>query len=209
MGRSVIVIGGGGHAKVVIEALRAGAVEILGVTDDNPDRLDVAISGVPILGTDAEIGNHPTESVDLVIGIGSPLSLRRDVFDKYRGRGYRFPTVIHPAAIIASGTEIGDGTQIMAGSVVQPGTTIGVNVIVNTRASVDHDCRIGDHAHVAPGAVLCGGVTVGTGAHVGAGSTVNENVEIGAESVVASGAVVIGAVAAGRTVAGVPAEETK
>lgn len=209
MDRPIIIIGGGGHAKVVIEALHAGAVKILGMTDADPEKLGGAVSGVPILGTDAEITNHPPETVDLVIGIGAPLKLRRGVFERYRAQGYRFPPVIHPAAVIASGTGFGDGSQIMAGSVVQPGTTIGANVIVNTLASVDHDCRIGDHAHVAPGAVLCGSVTVGAGTLVGAGSIVNENVEIGADCVVASGAVVVGTVEAGRTVAGVPAIEVK
>ena len=85
----------------------------------------------------------------------------------------------------------------MAGAIIQPGARIGRNVLVNTRAVVEHDCQIGDHCHIAPGAVLCGGVSVGEGAHVGAGAIVLGGVKLGAGSVVAAGAVVAKDVEAG------------
>jgi sugar O-acyltransferase (sialic acid O-acetyltransferase NeuD family) len=200
----IIVLGGKGHAKVVIDLLLLQGRQIIGYCDVDPDGQPVL--GVPRLGNDEMILTFAPEKVRLANGIGSirPSSLRVAVYERFAGKGYRFDQVIHPSAVVAFDVRLGDGVQIMARAVVQPGTLVGVNTIINTSASVDHDCVIGSHAHISPGAVLCGHVKVGDGTHVGAGATVIQGRSIGARSMVGAGSVVIENVAAEVTVAGVP-----
>lgn len=207
--RPVIVLGAGGHAKVVIAALKAAGVEIIGVTDPDSKTHGQSILGVPVLGGDELAMNRKQGEIALVNGVGStrPSPRRREVFERFKQAGYSFRAVVHPSAVVGEDTDICEGAQIMAGAVVQPGCQIGADAIVNTRASVDHDCVIGAHVHVAPGAVLGGGVTIGDGAHVGTGSTVIQNVSIGAGALVAAGAAVVADVAVGGQVTGVPARQ--
>ena len=191
MSRPVIVIGSGGHAKVVIAALQRSGAEILGITDPDRRRAHVRVMDVPVLGDDRVLEGYEADAVVLVNGVGCAGSSapRRRVFEDLRGKGFRFEVVIHPAAVVAADSEFGEGAQVMAGAVIQPGCRIGANAIVNTGAGIDHDCAIGDHAHIAPGAVLCGGVRVGAEAHVGAGATVIQNVTIPPGGLVRAGSV--------------------
>lgn len=208
MSDSVLILGAGGHAKVLVEALLADGAHIAGILDADPARVGDTVLGVPVIGVDGLAGEYPVETVRLVNGVGSigVPNLRRAIFDRFSGRGFAFATVVHPSAVVASDAELGEGAQVMAGAVLQPGCRIGRNVIVNTRVSVDHDCTIGDHTHLAPGVTLSGGVTVEAGCHVGTGAVVIQGVTIGAGSVVGAGAVVTKDVAAGVTVVGVPAK---
>lgn len=208
MSDAVLIVGGGGHAKVLVEALLANAAIIAGIMDADSALLGKQVLGVPVLGDDQLLDEYPTDAVRLVNGIGStglPVG-RRGIFERFTARGFGFATVVHPSAVIASDAELGEGAQVMAGAVLQPGCRIGANVIINTRASVDHDCIIGDHTHIAPGVTLSGGVSIGAGCHVGTGATVIQGITIGAGSVVGAGAVVTKDVAAGVTVVGVPAK---
>jgi len=202
----VIVIGGGGHAKVLASMLLLCGRQILGFVDLNPAA--PPLLGIKCLGDDAVVLLHPPGGVNLVNGVGSTGSTarRQEVYDRFTREGYNFATVIHPSAVIAPETQIEDGVQIMAGAVVQPGTRVGSNAIVNTGAVIDHDCVVGAHAHIAPGAVLSGGVHVHAGAHVGTGACVIQAVFIGAGSVIGAGAVVIKDVPPGVTAVGVPAQ---
>ncbi len=203
----VIVIGGGGHASVIIDALKAQRIPVLGFTDPDPDR--PRILGVPRIGSDKAILGYEPEQVRLANGVGSvrSSSLRRKLYEQFTEIGYRFLCVIHPSAVLAADVLLGDGCQIMAGAVVQTGTRIGSNSIVNTRASVDHHCEIAHHVHVAPGSTLCGNVKVADGVHIGAGATVLQNIVLASQSVVAAGAVVVRDIPPGVTVAGVPARQ--
>jgi UDP-perosamine 4-acetyltransferase len=206
----VIVLGAGGHAKVVIEALLRAGVTILGIADRDPARRGERILGIPVVGDDAAVLLHPADSVLLVNGLGSTAvsKARRELFLGMKGKGYSFFSAVHPSAVVATDALLMEGAQVMAGAIIQPGTRVGRNAIVNTGASVDHDCLIGDHVHVAPGATLSGGVTVGEGAHIGTGATVIQGISIGRDSLVAAGAVVVRNVPEGSTVKGVPAQVT-
>lgn len=201
----VIMVGGGDHARVVLSILLALKRVIIGYTTREPLRAEIL--GVPCLGDDGVIEEYPPDSVRLVNGVGSirPSAARRQIFERFQERGYSFTPVIHPSAIVTPDVEIGEGAQIMAGSVVQTATRIGPNCIINTRAAVDHDCIIAAHAHIAPGVVLAGRVAVGEGAHVGAGATVIQGVVIGRNALVGAGAVVVRDVPPGVTAIGVPA----
>jgi UDP-perosamine 4-acetyltransferase len=193
MSMPVIVLGAGGHAKVLINALQLCSVEILGITDPDPKLVGQDILGVPILGTDVELKNYSAEKIQLINGLGSvglPIARCR-LFDECKKLGFSLATVIHPSAVMANDVDLGEGTQIMAGVVLQPGVRLGDNVIINTSASVDHDCRIGNHAHIAPGATLSGDVHVGRGAHVGAGASVVQGVRVGDGSLVGAGSLVL------------------
>lgn len=202
----VIVIGGGGHAKVLVSTLLLCRRNILGFVDLDPT--SPPLLGIRCLGSDASVLHHAPGDVQLVNGVGSVSSTanRRDVYERFTQERYCFASVIHPSAIIAPEVQIEDGVQIMAGVILQPGSSVGSNAIVNTGAIIDHDCVIGAHAHIAPGAVLSGGVRVDSRAHIGTGACVIQGVSIGAASVVGAGAVVITDVPPGVTIVGVPAK---
>ena len=203
----VIVLGAGGHAKVLISALLLNNTTLLGITDVDRHRQGDHLLGVPILGSDGLIEEYDPAVILLVNGLGTVKTSdrRKALFDTLKAKGYTFATVVHPAAVIAVEVLLGEGAQILAGAVIQPGCQIGRNTIVNTSASVDYDCLIGDHVHLAPGVTLSGEVVVAAGAHIGTGATIIQGVHVGAESLVAAGAVVVDDVPGKSTVMGVPA----
>lgn len=203
--RPVIVLGAGGHATVLLDCLELSGREVLGMTA--PGGPHAGWRGVPVLGDDDVIVGYPPDDVELVNGLGtvSTDARRRRLFERWSDEGYSFASVVHPSAIIARDITAGEGVQIMAGVVIQPGCTLGADTIVNTRASVDHDAVIGAHVHIAPGCVLSGGVVVGEGAHLGTGCTVIQGVRIGRGALVAAGAVVVNDIPDGGRVRGVPA----
>jgi len=205
--RPAVILGGGGHAKVVVDLLRAHGHPILGFVTPEGPVCPVAGMGVPYLGRDDDLAGLDVDSVVLALGFGSvrPGEARRSVFERFKAAGFTFATLCHPAAVIAGDVQLGEGCQIMAGAVVQTGCRIADNVIVNTRVALDHDCLIGAHVHIATGAAISGGVRIESGAHIGAGAVVIQGVRVGAGGLVAAGAVVIGNVPDHCAVAGVPA----
>jgi sugar O-acyltransferase (sialic acid O-acetyltransferase NeuD family) len=193
----MIVIGAGGHAGVVIDALRTMGVVPHGALDSKAG----AVNGVPVLGDD----DYLTSPEKLANGVGnratrhsSGLQSRARLYRRFRDMGCTFPPVIHATAIVSEGADISDGAQILAGAIVQTGAWIGKNAIVNTRAVVEHDCKVGDHCHIAPGAILCGGVTLGPEVHVGAGAIVLQGLKIEKGAIIAAGAIVVKNVYEGR-----------
>ena len=205
--RPVILLGAGGHAKVLLDILLEQRADIMGIAEKVGADMPANLCGVPVIGSDSDVERYSPEEIELVNGLGTigSTALRQGLYDKFRRQGYRFRKVIHPAALISRRAELGEGVQVMAGAVVNIGTRIGENSIVNTRASVDHDCVIGAHVHIAPGATLSGGVTVRDGSHIGTGASVVQGVSIEAGVIVGAGAVVVDDLAAGRTFCGVPA----
>lgn len=211
MNLPVIILGAGGHAKVLIDALLASSAVIAGIVDSDLTLTGNTVLGVPVLGGDDVVGAFLPAEIRLVNGLGSvglPVK-RRQLFERFKDRGYTFATVLHPSAVVASDVLLGEGAQVMAGAVIQPGCRIGINSIVNTRASVDHDGMIGDHVHIAPGVTLSGGVKIGAGSHLGTGTVVIQGIAIGEMSLVGAGSLVLKDVAPGVTVFGVPAKMVK
>ncbi len=187
-GKPVIVLGAGGHAKVVIDTLQLCGRKIIGLTDSATDD-GLALMGVEILGGDDAILKFSPGEVELVNGIGAiPGSdLRRKLSSRMLEKGYLFVRVIHPSAVIASGVEIGEGAQIMAGAVIQPNTKIGRSCIINTGVTVDHDCVIHSDCHLAPGVTLSGDVVISQNTHIGTGASIIQGITIGQDCVVAAG----------------------
>jgi sugar O-acyltransferase (sialic acid O-acetyltransferase NeuD family) len=207
-----VVIGSGGHAQVLIAALKAAGTVPVACLDDDPTRWNAQVLGVPVIGDDKTLPSlGDPDRLALVNGVGSAArpGARRAVWEKFSQLGYRFASVRDPRAIISEGVLIDVGAQVLAAAVVQPGTSIGSNAIINTGACVDHDCVIGPHAHVAPGAVLCGNVQIGENSHVGAGAIVRQGIRIGLSAVIAMGAVVISDVRDHSVVGGVPARSLR
>jgi UDP-perosamine 4-acetyltransferase len=190
--KPVVILGGGGHARVVIDALRCAGHVIAGVIDPKAEVADALPAGVPWLGKD--LSRTRAADVALAIGVGSidvgAKNLRPRLFQEAKTGGFQILSIRHPSAIVAGDVLLGEGAQVMAGAILQTGTRTGVNCIVNTGASLDHDCRLGDHVHVAPRAVLSGAVEVGEGSHLGTGAIVIQCIRIGVEAMIAAGAVV-------------------
>ena len=207
--RPVIIIGGGGHARVLISTLKALRREIIGLLHPDTSLIGQCIAGVCALGNDDKIKDYAPDTIELINGLGS-VSLpekRKDIYMKFKKNGYSFASVIHPSAIVVDDVKIGEGVQIMAGAILQSGCLIGDNAIINTGAIVDHDCKIGAHVHIAPGSVISGGVEIGEIAHIGTGATIIQGVKIGDSAVIGAGAVVIDNVPSNNMFVGVPARK--
>lgn len=211
MTRPLLVIGAGGHALVLLDALRLLGRTVLGLLDNDPAKHGRRLLGATVLGGDALLATYDPAALALVNAVGAvrDACVRRTVFERFREAGFVFAEVVHPSAVLAHDVELGQGAQVMAGAVIQTGTVVGEDAVVNTRAGVDHGCRVGAHAVIAPGATLCGGVTVAAGAVVGAGATVIQGIRLGRGCLVAAGAVVVKDVPAGVQVRGVPARATR
>jgi sugar O-acyltransferase (sialic acid O-acetyltransferase NeuD family) len=205
--RPVIVIGAGGHAKVLVDALLLCGARVLGCTDADPSRHGGHVLGVPVLGDDGALAAHRRDAVDLVIGIGSTRGqpLRRDMHRRLAAAGWRIAGVRHPACIVAPSARLDASVQVLAGAVVQAGAVVEEGSILSTGSVVEHDVRVGAFCHVAPRAVLCGDVIIGEGVHVGAGSVVLQSLRLGAGMVVGAGAVVTATQEAAGLLVGVPA----
>ena len=189
--KPVIIMGAGGHAKVVVDALQLYGREILGfVTPDM--KIGTEFCGKKVLGNDEAINHYLPDEVELVNGVGSlpRKNLRWKLADKMRKQGYIFASIIHPDAVIASDIILDEGVQIMAGAVIQSGTKVGQDSIINTGALIDHDCEIADNCHLAPGVICSGGVKIGSNSHLGTGTIVTEFRSIGDNCTVAAGSVV-------------------
>jgi sugar O-acyltransferase (sialic acid O-acetyltransferase NeuD family) len=193
----VVLLGAGGHAKVVYDAIvaakLAGRIE---VRDDNR-----SLEGKPFLDT---IVRTPIDTAAAMVHIAiGDNRARSKVMNTQRGR--ELLTVIHPGALVSPQSRIAHGAFVAAGAVVAAGARIGECAIINHRAVVDHDCIVGACAHVAPATTLGGAVEIGEGALIGSGAVVLPGIRIGKWAVVGAGAVVNRPVADGETVYGVPA----
>jgi UDP-perosamine 4-acetyltransferase len=205
-----VVLGGGGHAKVVIDALQECGIPLRGILDPRTDLHGTVVMGVPVLGGDDLLASLKAEgSTSFVLGLGSVgrNPNRQSLFELGLQAGLSPQTVIHPAAVCSKFSSIGEGAVVFANAVINAGARIGINAIVNTGAIVEHDCSLGDHAHIASGARMSGNVHIGSGAFVGAGATIKQGVSIGRGAVIGAGSLVLRDVPADVTVVGVPARE--
>lgn len=191
--RDVILLGAGGHAKVLIDALQRAGIEVTGIVDPVLAETHPLWRGISVIGNDDDLLKLNPEQVILINGTGGlPYSsLRQRLFSLFTDVGFQFMNVIHPSAFIGSGVDLGMGVQIMAGAIIQADTAIGSNSIINTGALIDHDCVIESHVNLAPGVVVSGGVRIGEGAHIGPGATIIQGISIGAGAIVGAGTVVV------------------
>ncbi len=206
----IIILGGGGHARVLISLIRADArYEISGILDPGLKR-ETMVDHIPVLGGDNLLSRQIKEGIALAcIGVGSVggSSRRTCLYKTAKEIGFSVPCLIHPRAIVKENeVNISEGVQVMVGAIIQAGSLVRENTIINTGAIIEHDCVIGKHVHICPGAVISGGVIIGESTFIGAGATIIQGIKIGNNSVVAAGAVVVNDVGDGLKVKGVPAE---
>ena len=202
--KKLVVIGGGGHAKVVINILhRCPEFEVIGCIDPAPAKRRVL--DVDVIGGDTILSQLYAEGIShAFVAIGDN-ARRASVGNEICKLGFKLATLISPTATIALGTVLGAGVAIMDGVVIQPDALIGESSIINTKASVDHDCIIERDVHIAPGCTLAGGVHVESLAFLGAGTVAIPGVRIGSGSVIGAGAVITGDIPSGVIAVGVPA----
>jgi sugar O-acyltransferase (sialic acid O-acetyltransferase NeuD family) len=200
----VVVVGGGGHAKVVIDILRgADEVDIIGYTD--PGEHYGELCGCPYLGTDAILSDVLRSGVRYAFVAIGQNERRMGLFRSVSGIGFKFVNAISPRACLSAYAGIGEGIAVMPGAVVNAGACIGDGAIINTNASVDHDCVVGQFVHIGPGASLAGCVRLGEGAFLGAGCSIVSDIEIGGWTTVGAGTVVIRNLPPQVVAVGVPA----
>ena len=177
----LVVIGNGGHSKVVQSAIESSEMY-----------------SFDVLENDSDFTHKKYSNTFMVIAIGDN-NTREKVYNKLK---HSSPIIVDKSSVVDKQAIIGDGTVVLHNSVVQRDTTIGKHCIINTNASVDHDCNIGNFVHIAPNATLCGGVTVGNNTLVGAGAVVIPGITIGKNCIIGAGTVVLADVKDNQTVVG-------
>jgi len=198
------MVGAGGHARVCLEMLLDGGHEVIGTLSG--DGRGIGGLPIPVLGLDVDFeqvwATHQPGRVFVAIGDNTA---RAAVTRACEAVGSVLASAVSAHAVVSRWAVVEPGAAVMPGAVVNAAARIGRGAVINTNASVDHDCVSGEFAHVAPGSVLCGSVRVGDGTLIGAGATVAPNITIGARVIVGAGAVVLSDVPDGAVVAGVPA----
>lgn len=196
----LVVVGAGGHGKVVCDVLLSMGLVVDGFVDDGKP-IGERVLGLPVLGNTAWLDDNPAS---IALGIGDNVR-RRLLAERFVKTGSALVTGIHASATIAPSATVGPGAIVMARAVVNPDARIEDGAIINTAAVVEHDCFIGSYAHLSPSSALGGAVTIGAEAHVGLGAVVLPGMTVGAGSVVGAGAVVNKTVPERVVVRGVPA----
>lgn len=209
----LVIVGAGGHAKVLADLIKAeGRFRLYGAVDAKPAGPAARLSRLTIIGDDAMLPRLKKQGVrHATVGIGAnprtaPRAANRRALTLL---GFELPALVHPRAIVSPGAILSPGVQVMAGAIINPGARIGAGCVINTGAIIEHDCEIGPDAFVAPGAVIGGEAMIGDSSFIGLGARINPGIVIGPRAVVGSGAVVVKDVRAGATVTGVPAREMR
>lgn len=200
----LLVLGAGGHGKVVAEtALASGQWNKIAFLDDRfPDMRQVC--GWPVVGRIDDGKNLLREYTQAVVAMGDAYK-RLDFLRALGEAGFELPAVVHPTAWVSPSSQLGAGCVVFAQAAVNADTAIDEGVIINTGATVDHDCRLGEGVHVCPGAHIAGGVVIGARSWIGIGACVIQGLRVGADVTVAAGAAVVTDIVDGLTVGGVPA----
>jgi len=202
--RSLLIVGAGGHGKVVGDAaLATGKWDTIAFVDDQISP-NVSVIGLPVLGPTSTLHGLCGTFISIAVAIGTS-SERIRMLEHCRSLGFELPIIVHPSAAVSPFATLKDGCVVCAQAVVSPGVRLEIGCIVNNSASVDHDCQLGAGVHVCPGARLAGSVHVGSGSWIGIGCCVRQGITIGSNVTVGAGAVVVGDVASGETVVGAPA----
>jgi len=199
--KPVVILGGGGHASVLLDILHQQNVDILAVVSPEAPAKSSNLANYKHLKNDDDIFAFNPEDIELVNGIGFVPSsgengscgdkqLRHRVFDYFKSHGYFFKTIVSDSALISPSSQFEEGVQIMHGCIIQTGATIKTNTIINTRAVIEHDCEIAEHNHIATGAILCGGVKTQNYVFIGAGATVIQSISVEENAMIAAGALV-------------------
>ena len=193
----LVLIGGGGHCKSVLDAaIRMGTFDEIVITD--PDiEAETTILGCKVVGTDDELHRLRSEGVNyafITVGSVESTALRRKLVEKAEMLAFRFATIIDPSATISEHAYVGFGSFIGKNVVVNADAVVGSHCIINTGAIVEHECEVGDFTHISVGSILCGNVEIGEDSFIGAGSTVIQGIKVGSHTIIGAGSVVVNAI---------------
>lgn len=194
MSKGLLLVGGGGHCRSVLDSVLAAAEFSNVAIVDLPENVGRTVFGVPVVGDDDDLPSlFHSGYTNAVVTIGSIGNVERRValFDRLRDIGFCLPIIIDPSAVVSSHANLEAGVYVGKKAVVNAGASIGKGAIVNTGAVIEHDCDVGSFVHIAPGAVLGGNVRVGENTHVGIGSIVKQGITIGSNCIIGMGSVVI------------------
>lgn len=189
--RPIILVGGGGHCKSVINTIEEKGYKIKGILD-TPDKMGNQVLGYDIIGTDDDIPKY-VETCDFVVTLGfikNPLP-RIKCHEKVINSGGRFATIIAKSAHVSKHANIGEGTVILQNALVNAGATIGFGCIINTASNIEHDAVIGDYCHISTGVMVNGETKLGERCFVGSGAVLANCIEIASDSVIGAGALVL------------------
>lgn len=208
MNKKVIIIGAGGHAKVIADIIDKSKDIVEGFLDDNKTKNEIIIKGkqYKVIGkiNDCEKIQLENPEMEFVIAIGNN-KVRKQIAERYEN--LKFYTAIHPSSQIALDVEIGEGTVIMANTSINTSAKIRKHCIINTGAVVEHDNILEDYVHVSPNATLCGTVQIGELTHIGAGTTVRNNISICHDCIIGAGSIVVKNINEPSTYIGIPARK--
>lgn len=206
MKNKLLIIGASGHGKVIVDiALKMNKWQVVAFLDD--DENIKSTMNIDVIGKSSDTFKY-IQDYDIFVGIGNN-STRERIQENLEKLGASIPVLIHPDAIVGEQVEIGAGTVIMAGVIINCCTKIGKGCIVNTGATIDHDNIIEDYVHISPGVNLAGAVRVGKGTWIGIGSVVSNNVKITNDCRIGAGAVVVKDINEVGTYIGVPVKKIK
>tara|TARA_E500000178_G_scaffold354439_1_gene423402 strand:+ start:1371 stop:1949 length:579 start_codon:yes stop_codon:yes gene_type:complete len=188
----IVLIGGGGHCKSVIDVVEQEAkFKIAGIVD-KPEFLNFKILGYPIIGNDLDLPSLAKEYKYALITVGQILSplLRIKLYNLAIKAGFTFPTIMSPSAYVSKHSKVGKGTIIMHDTLVNANTTIEDNCIINSKVLIEHDCLISDHCHISTNAIINGGVKIGSKCFIGSNVTTKDNIIIKENSFIKAGSIV-------------------
>lgn len=210
--RKILLIGSGGHCRVVLDLLLGlKEYEIAGIIDLE-ERRGAEVFRIPVIGSDADLPRFFKSGIKhcfIAIGSIGDSRLRVKLYNLAKKSGFSFPNLISPYALLSSRVILGEGNYVASGVIINAGTRIGSNCILNTGAIIEHDCKIGNFVHLSPGAVLSGGVNIGDNSHIGTGSIIIQNVHIGGKTIVGAGSVVMKNIPNGMVAYGNPCKERR
>lgn len=202
--RNLLIIGAGGHGKVVADiAIRMNKWEFVAFLDDDENKK--SSMGLDIIGNSRDTAKHMKDS-DLFVAIGDNKT-RKKIQDKLEIVGASIPVLIHPSAVIGQDVKVGIGTAVMAGVVINCCSIIGKGCIMNTSASIDHDNKLGDYVHISPGVHTAGSVTIGNETWIGIGAVVSNDIKITNGCTIGAGSLVIKDINEAGTYVGCPARK--
>jgi sugar O-acyltransferase (sialic acid O-acetyltransferase NeuD family) len=190
--KALLLVGGGGHCRAAIDVVEAeGQYLIKGIVQPKTESV-MAVLGYPILGEDADLPELLRNIPHALVTVGQikTPALRQRLYDSLKTCNAIVPSIVSPHAYIARDVQIGEGTVIMHGAIVNTGAHIGVNGIINSLVLVEHDAAVGNHCHISTGAKVNGGVIVGDGCFVGSGAVLGEGVRIGINCIIGAGCVI-------------------
>jgi sugar O-acyltransferase (sialic acid O-acetyltransferase NeuD family) len=207
---SIILVGGGGHCKSVIDVIEAQQTyEITGIIDQ-PNLIGNMISGYKIIGSDSDLHEFSKSHANFLITVGQIKSsaVRKKIFEGLQNLKVNLPVVISPLGHVSKRTSIGEGTIVMHYAMINAEAKVGMNCIINSRALIEHDCNIGNHTQISTGAIVNGNVKVGDHCFIGSGAVLVQGIEIADYTIIAAGSVVTKSIVEKGTYAGVPAKPT-